>query len=156
MIAVTSTWRDVGVSVFLAIVGTMLAALWPWWQDMRRRRRLTALMRRELQEIGPLDPLEGKEWWEHLTKRFLHEEFFNRENVSTNRDFLLSLHPSLVYHASQLWIAFDKHDLTQWRWHLSQLLKDPQIADRVRTDEALDALTRWESFGEAGQTARRS
>jgi hypothetical protein len=147
--AVTSTWRDLGISVFLAIVGTVLAALWPWWQDMRRRRRLTALMQRELQEIGPVEPGPGKEWWEHLTKRFLHEEFFSRENVTSNRDFLLSLHPSLVYHASQLWIAFDKHDLVQWQYHLHELLKDPQIADRVSSDKALAALSRWEAFSDS-------
>ncbi len=146
MLAVTGTWRDVGVSVFLAIVGTALAALWPWWQDMRRRRRLTALMHRELQEIAPLEPSPDKEWWEHLTKRFLHPEFFSRANGSTNRDFLLSLHPSLVYHASQLWIAFDDHNLVQWKFHLHELLHDPEFADRVRSDEALAALSRWETF----------
>jgi len=90
---VASIWRDLGVSVFLAILGAVLAVLWPWWQDRRRRRRLFALLRRELQEVGPIDPLPGKEWWEHLTKRFLHEELFRRANVSANRDFLLSLHP---------------------------------------------------------------
>jgi len=154
--AVSGTWRDISVSVFLAIVGTALAALWPWWQDMRRRRRLTALMKRELEEIGPSEPLPGKEWWEHLTKRFLHEEFFNRENVSANRDFLLSLHPSLVYHASQLWIAFAKRDLVQWKYHLGELLRDPQISGHVSSEAALDALARWESFAEPGQAARRS
>lgn len=117
---------------------------------LRRRRRLTALMRRELQEIGPIEPLPGKEWWEHLTKRFLHEEFFRRANVSANRDFLLSLHPSLVYHASQLWMAFDKHDLVQWKWHLGQLLKDREIADQVSSEKALAALSHWETFTDPG------
>jgi hypothetical protein len=153
---VASIWRDLGVSVFLAILGAVLAVLWPWWQDRRRRRRLFALLRRELQEVGPIDPLPGKEWWEHLTKRFLHEELFRRANVSANRDFLLSLHPSLVYHASQLWIAFDHHDLVQWRYHLGELLRDPQIAGHVSSEDARDALTRWESFTEPGQTTPRS
>jgi hypothetical protein len=80
---------------------------------------LTGLMRRELQEISRREPLRGKEWWEHLDKRFIHEEFFDLANVTENRDFLLGLHPTLVYHASQLWIAFEKHDLTQWQWHFA-------------------------------------
>ena len=82
----------------------------------------------------------------HLSKRFLHEEFFKRENVSANRDFLLSLHPSLVYHASQLWIAFEKHDLIQWRWHLRQLLEENAIKGQVSSEKAREALARWESF----------
>jgi hypothetical protein len=146
VLAVASTWRDLSVSIFLAVVAALLAALWPWWQDMRRRRHLTALIRRELEEIGPHEPSPGKEWWEHLSKRFLHEEFFNRENVSANRDFLLSLHPSLVYHASQLWIAFEKHDLIQWRWHLRQLLEENAIEGQVSSEKAREALARWENF----------
>jgi hypothetical protein len=90
--------------------------------------------------------LRGKEWWEHLEKRFVHEEFFRQCNVVEKRDFLLSLHSSLVYHASQLWIAFDKHDLTQWRWHLRQLLHDKDIAGHVRSTRALEALAKWERF----------
>jgi hypothetical protein len=103
-------------------------------------------MRRELQEISPLVVSPGKEWWEHLGKRFIHEEFFRQENVVENRDFLLSLHPTLVYHASQLWIAFEKHDLDQWRWHLRQLLMDEDIGEQVTSNEALEALARWERF----------
>jgi hypothetical protein len=139
-------WRDLGAPLILAVVGTGVAALWPWWQARRRRQRLTGLMRRELQEIGPREPLLGKEWWEHLDKRFVHEEFFDLENVTENRDFLLSLHPTLVYHASQLWIAFEKHDLTQWQWHLRQLLHDKDIGRKVTTNRALDALAKWERF----------
>jgi len=139
-------WGDLGAPLILAVAGTAIAALWPWWQALRRRRRLTALMKRELQEISPREPLAGKEWWEHLEKRFIHEQFFAAENAVENRDFLLSLHPSLVYHASQLWIAFAKHDLTQWQWHLSQLLHDDDVRRHVSSREALDALAKWQRF----------
>jgi hypothetical protein len=129
-------WADLGAPLILAVAATAIAAVWPWYQALRRRERLTALMRRELEEIGPREPLRGKEWWEHLKKRFVHEESFRQCNVVENRDFLLSLHSSLVYHASQLGIAFDKHDLTQGRWHLRQLLHDKDIAGHVRSTRA--------------------
>jgi hypothetical protein len=105
-------------------------------------------MRRELQEIGPIEPLPGKEWWEHLTKRFLHEEFFSRANVSANRDFLLSLHPSLVYHEP----ALDR--VRQARTGAVEVAPQPasrgrEIADHVRSEEALAALSRWATFTDA-------
>ena len=137
---------DLGIPLILAVVGTAVAAAWPSWQALRRRRRLTALIRRELEEISPRDASPGKEWWEHLDKRFIHEEFFRRENVVENRDFLLSLHPTLVYHASQMWIAFEKHDIVQWRLHLRQLLTDEEIGEQVTSKEALKALAKWDRF----------
>lgn len=142
----SSLWTDLGIPLILAVAGTLVAALWPSLQAWERRRRLTALVRRELKEIGPVEPIEGKDWWDHLSKRFIHEEFFSRENVIANRDFLLSLPPTLVYHASQLWIAFEKQDLQQWRWHLRQLLVDKELGGRLETREAREALAKWEKF----------
>jgi len=149
VIVAVSVLSDLLVPIVLAVVGTSVAALWPSIQGWRHRRRLTGLVRRELREIGPLEPAEGKDWWEHLDKRFIHEEFFRRENVIQNRDFLLSLPPSLVYHASQLWIAYDKQDLDEWRWHLRRLVEDPKVGN-LSTKEARHALERWDHFAVAG------
>jgi hypothetical protein len=142
-------WADVAVPIILAAAGTALAALWPSLQAHRRRRRLTALVRRELREISPLEPMDGKDWWEHLAQRFIHEEFFRRENVVANRDFLLSLPPSLVYHASQLWLAYEAKDLDGWRWHLRRLIVDEEIGKQLATKEAHQALERWDRFAAA-------
>jgi hypothetical protein len=139
-------WADIAVPIILAAAGTALAALWPSLQAWRRRRRLTALVRRELREISPAEPVDGKDWWEHLAHRFIHEEFFRRENVIANRDFLLSLPPTFVYHASQLWLAFEAKDLDEWRWHLRRLLEDEEIGKQLSTTEAREALTRWDRF----------
>jgi hypothetical protein len=49
----------------LAVAATAVAAAWPSWQAFQRRRRLMALIERELQEIGPLERSPDKEWWEH-------------------------------------------------------------------------------------------
>jgi quercetin dioxygenase-like cupin family protein len=93
---------------------------------------------------------------QHLGKRFLHEEFFRRENVVANRDFLLSLHPTLVYHASQLWIAYEKHDLEQWKLHLRQLLVDKDVGEQVASVRALQALDDWERFPSLGDNGHIS
>jgi hypothetical protein len=149
VILAVSLLSDLLVPIALAFAGASVAALWPSIQGWRHRRRLTGLIRRELREIGPLEPAEGKDWWEHLDKRFIHEEFFKRENVIQNRDFLLSLPPSLVYHTSQLWIAFDKQDLDEWRWHLRRLIEDKSVGN-LSTEEAQHALARWDHFAETG------
>ena len=75
---------------------------------------------------------------------------------STNRDFLLSLPPSLVYHASQLWIAYDKQDLDQWRWHLRRLIEDKELAGALSTKESRHALERWDHFAKDGPTAEKA
>jgi hypothetical protein len=146
MIVAVGIWADLAVPIILATAGTALAALWPSLQSWRHRRRLTALIRRELREISPVEPIDGKEWWEHLGERFIHEEFFRRENVMANRDFLLSLPPTLVYHASQLWLAFEAKDLDGWRRHLRCLLVNEEISKQVATKEAREALAKWDRF----------
>ncbi len=156
MLLAVSVLSDLLVPIVLAFAGTAVAALWPSIQAYRRRRRLTGLVKRELREIGPLEPAEGKDWWEHLDKRFIHEEFFRRENVVENRDFLLSLPPSLVYHASQLWIAYDKQDLDQWRWHLRRLIEDKELAGALDTKESRYALERWDHFAKDGPSVAKA
>lgn len=156
MLLAVSVLSDLLVPIVLAFAGTAVAALWPSIQAYRRRRRLTGLVKRELREIGPLEPAEGKDWWEHLDKRFIHEEFFRRENVVDNRDFLLSLPPSLVYHASQLWIAYDKQDLDQWRWHLRRLIEDKELAGALSTKESRHALERWDHFAKDGPAVEKA
>ncbi|MGH3105021.1 MAG: hypothetical protein ACRDN6_13085 [Gaiellaceae bacterium] len=96
------------------------------------------MIKRELEEIGPVALEEPAEWWKYLPKRFVHEEFFKRRNIPVNRDFLLSLNATVVYHVSQLWIAFDKRDSTQWLWHMGELTKG-----KVRSDRLATAFKRW-------------
>jgi hypothetical protein len=142
----SSLWKDLGIPLLLAVAATAIAAAWPSWQAHQRRRRFEGLMRRELQEIGPLTRSPEMEWWQHLSQRFIHEEFFRPQNATDNRDFLLSMHPSLVYHASQLWIAFEKHDLKQWLRHLRQLLQAEDLRKRLSSDKAQKALESWNEF----------
>src|SRR5262245_21936313 len=90
----------------LAIFG--LGVLLPRLFEAQRRRTFINLIRREIQEMTPypginetddsnppLKPAE-KKWTIHLKKRFVHEDIF--ENISPNRDFILSLPADLTYY----------------------------------------------------------
>lgn len=120
--------KDVGVPVAVAAV----AVLWPWLLALQRGWRFRRLIRRELEEVGPHppEPEEGKPWWEHATKRFVHEEIFSRSGVSAHRDFVLSLDATLVYQVSQLWIALEKRDGDQWTHCLSELTSNRRVTSR--------------------------
>ena len=63
----------------------------------------------------------------HLRKRFVHEEAFAPGQVSANRDFLLSLDPTVVYLVSQLWIAFEKRNSDNWLHFLKELAANRQV-----------------------------
>jgi hypothetical protein len=128
----------VAVPLVLAFLGGAIAVFWPWLQAWFRGRKFQGLIRRELEEVGPYPALaiEGKPWWEHATKRFVHEEIFARDRVSENRDFLLSLDPAVVFRVNQLWTALAKRDSTQWLQFLGQLATDPRVgSDRLRRAE---------------------
>jgi hypothetical protein len=130
-----TVWTAVAVPLILAFVGGAIAVFWPWLQTYFRGRKFERIIRRELEELGPTPtaPVEGKPWWEHATKRFVHEEVFARERVSENRDFLLSLDPTVVYRVSQLWTALAKRDSAQWLHFVGELASDPNVgSERLR------------------------
>jgi hypothetical protein len=122
--------KDVWVPLIIALLGAAIATLWPWLQSLQRGQKFQRLIRRELEEIAPFpdEPRTDKPWWEHATRRFVHEEFFRRSSVPDQRDFLLSLDPTVVYQVSQLWIALEKRDGRQWLWFLGKLAGNPKTS----------------------------
>jgi hypothetical protein len=124
-----SIWTDIGAPLILAAVGGGIAVFWPWLQSYWRGRKFQGIIRRELEELMPV-PLEQQPntpWWAHLRKRFVHEEVFAREKISDNRDFLLSLDPTVVYLVSQLWTAYAKRDADQWLYFMDKLARDEHV-----------------------------
>jgi hypothetical protein len=119
----------------------VIASLWPSLQGLQRGRKFKRLIKRELAEItpDPEDPDKEKPWWEHATRRFVHEAMFR--DLSQNRDFLLSLNPTLVYRVSQLWIALEKRDGNQWGYFLKRLADDR----RVGSEGLRKARDKWEA-----------
>lgn len=116
--------KDVIEVLIIPLVIFGLGIWLPKLFENQKRNTFINLIRREIREMTPFptlqqmqnpektpqvkDKMEGitGRWPEHLTKRFVHEQIFN--NVSDNRDFILSLPPDLIYHLSQLWIEFGK------------------------------------------------
>jgi hypothetical protein len=143
-LAVTDAWKDIGVPLIIAFFGAGIAAFWPWIQAFQRGRRFERIIGRELEEIGPHPgcPKPGKAWWEHAQRRFIHEELFQRHSISQNRDFLLSLDPTVVYQVSQLWIALEKRDGHQWLYFLGELANN----DRVGSPELRSAHSKWKTI----------
>jgi hypothetical protein len=148
----TNAWANIGVPLTIAFLGATVAAFWPWIQSFQRGRRFEGIIRRELEEIGPFPntPDPDKPWWEHAQRRFIHEELFQRHSISQNRDFLLSLDPTLVYQVSQLWIALEKRDGRQWLYYLGELAYN----DRVFTRKLQSAHDKWIAIIEAQSKKR--
>ena len=124
-----TVWGDVGAPLIVAFFVGAIAVFWPSLQALQRGRKFERTIRRELEEIAPYPehPVAGKPWWEHATKRFVHEEIFQRDKVSENRDFLLSLDPTVVYQVSQMWIALEKRDGKQWMYFVGELADNPKV-----------------------------
>jgi hypothetical protein len=124
-----TVWQDLLAPLILAVAGGAIAAAWPWLQTYSRRMKFEGVIRRELEEVWPFpaEPTLNTPWWEHLRKRYVHEEVFARNRIAENRDFLLSLHPDVIYKVSQLWIAFEKRDAEQWLYFLGELGVDANV-----------------------------
>ena len=107
--------------LLLPAILALIALFWPGLQSFYRRRTFTCLILRELEELTPHPkiPEKDREWWEHQPRRFVHQRIF--DDVSANRDFILSLDPELVYWISQLWDSFERRDPDQWLWYLGRL-----------------------------------
>jgi hypothetical protein len=115
-------------------IGKYLPVLLEEQKVKQRRDDFTSMIRRELEEMSPYPkkPMNHKQWWKHLSKRFIHEQIFM--DPSPNRDFILSLDPELAYHEAQLWRHIDKaskpelkkdleYHAGQWLWHLSSICR---------------------------------
>jgi hypothetical protein len=102
------TWKDVLEVLIIPVAIFAIGALLPSLFDAVKARKFLALIKRELEEMEPWPKKvrEGAKWTDHLDKRFIHEKIV--ENVSDNRDFILSLPPDIAYNLSQLWAHFDK------------------------------------------------
>lgn len=118
------TIKDVLEVVLVPAIGGAIALAWPELQRRYKRRRFEGLIKRELGELRPF-PQERTEtsasWTDHQKKNFLHKQII--QDVSKNRNFILSLDPDLVYELSQLWDARTSADGVQWLWYLECLAK---------------------------------
>jgi len=143
----TGAWKDIGLPLIIAFFGAAIAAFWPWIQALQRGRKFQRIIRRELEEIGPYpeSPVTDKPWWEHAARRFIHEELFQRHSIPQNRDFLLSLNPTVVYQVSQLWIALEKRDGHQWLYFLGEVSRNR----RIGSPELRSAHSKWKAIIEA-------
>jgi hypothetical protein len=128
--------------VVIPVSLALLALIWPARQSAIRRHEFKRLILRELEELSPYPDktkvLEG--WWEHQNKNFVHQKIF--QNVSDNRDFILSLDPDLVYFVSQLWDAKNNKNDTQWL----QYLKESSNCKYDRWGKIAEALKEWEDL----------
>lgn len=121
-----SSLKDFLDVVLVPGVLTWLAFYWPKRLAERqaddRRDRFESLIKRELEELGPCPEDKKKNagnWADYQIKNFLHVKII--DNPSENRDFILSLDPTLVYHVSQLWEARNAPDGDQWLYYLDKL-----------------------------------
>lgn len=153
---------DVWEKVWAPLIVAAIAVLWPWLLTLQRGWRFRRLIKRELAELGPYPSLsdvdrEGaprtmslktsaeQPWWEYVTKSFVHEATFRTAEVPENRDFILTLNPTLVYQVSQLWIALEKRDGGQWKHYLSELSKNRS----VRSDKLAESASQWKAIVDA-------
>lgn len=116
------SFKDLLDVLLVPAVGGAIALLWPELQARDKRRRFERLIARELKELSPFPKTRGSmsgSWTEHQRKNFVHKRIF--EDVSANRDFILTLDATLVYQVSQLWDALKTQDETQWLWYLKCL-----------------------------------
>lgn len=116
-----TTWKDVLDVAVIPIALGIAALIWPSAQTWRRRRSFQKLISRELRELSPWpeNPIQGSSWAKHQTKELVHKRIF--DDVSENRDFVLSLPADWIYPISQLWIARQAEDARQWLYYLEKL-----------------------------------
>jgi len=126
------TWKDLLDIVIVPLVILGVGALLPRWFESVRTRKFLALIKRELEEMVPKEKAYGKRWHRYLDKRFIHENIFDDKFVSDNRDFILSLPPTISYHTYQLWTHFEKAKKSRtkksladhgyvWCYHLNKI-----------------------------------
>jgi hypothetical protein len=133
------TWKDVAEVAIVPVALALAALIWPSAQNWLRRRSFTSLIIRELQELAPYpeSAVQGSSWVRHQTKELVHKRIF--DDVSHNRDFILSLPVDWIYPVSQLWIARQAEDAGQWLYYLEQL-STPQFD---RTGQIHEVFKKW-------------
>ena len=138
--------KDVLEVILVPGVLAWLAFFWPKQLAERqaedRRSRFEKLIKRELKEISPCKEKDIKirktnTWTDYQAKDFLHAKIF--AEPSENRDFILSLDPTLVYEVSQLWRAKEAGDSDQWLYYLKKL------SERYKEDLA-KSHTEWKEL----------
>jgi len=133
--------------VIIPVVLAVIALLWPDIHARYRRHAFENLISRELEEISPY--VEGKDqehksWFAHQNRKFIHQKIF--EDVTGNRDFILSLDPTLVYYVSQLWEARRKGNSSQWLYYLQKISKYASIHNYKNKREIQRAYNEWQAL----------
>jgi hypothetical protein len=124
-------WLQVFVSIIVALIALFagtVTLLWSRLQDRHRKRKFERLILRELEELRPPPP----DKWNSSMKlsqgtkgQFVHQKIF--EKPVENRDFILSLDPSLVYFVNQLWNTVTVDDRDQWLHYLKAISEYPDV-----------------------------
>jgi hypothetical protein len=137
-----TTWKDILDVALIPIALGVATLLWPSAQTWRRRRSFQQLISRELRELSPRPEkaTPGSSWARHQTKEFVHKRIFDQ--VSENREFVLSLPADWIYPVSQLWIARQTEDSGQWLYYLGKLCA-PKYD---RTGQVRTVLQEWRTL----------
>lgn len=140
----------------LGFIAALLPLLWNLISSGYRRCQFRNLILREIEEIGPYLQCEIEEtgshpgkpsskevrarWKEHHPKkRFLHRKIF--KEPTENRDFILSLPPSLVYYVSQLWQSTD--DAKQWLYMINKIDSEVPRWPTERREKINEVKRKW-------------
>jgi hypothetical protein len=138
----------------VAVIPVVLAVLgltWPSVLAKQRGRRFRGLILRELEEAGPWPwpPDQSQRsatcggspepWWTMQHKLFVHRSIL--ADPSANRDFILSLNPTLVYLVTQLWDSLDCREAEQWLWSLHEI-----AAGYDKTGTLWEVYDRWRAL----------
>jgi hypothetical protein len=129
------------IEVIAALVGasaTAVAFFWTTIQTLQKRRLFQNLIYRELEELAP--DIKGHplpEWHCYIKRDFVHKKIF--DNVSENRDFILSLDRDLIYYVSQLWylVIENKENARQWLYYLYE------ISRHSKKEDLRDTWNKW-------------
>ena len=128
--------KDIIIPVIVGIIGFVGATIAVFWKRIETRNRgrvFEKLILRELEEISPYPEHSEahKKWFDHVTKgEFIHQKIIN--DPTQNRDFILSIDPSLLYLVNQLWSSFRTGDGNQWLYYLRWICAYPKIPVRYR------------------------
>ena len=129
--------KDILEIALIPIIIAVIGLYWPKLQARDRRNRFKHLIIRELEEVKPFIPKNQQKpsvWTDLLKKDFVHRHII--ENPSENRDFILSLDPTLVYYVSQLWNALKHGYREQWLYFFEKL-------SQIFGGEVEEAYMKW-------------
>ena len=134
-----TTYKDILDVIVVPLTLALLAILFPAIKSWHIRRRFKRLILRELQEIQPFpkEPQIGEIWSFHQQKKCIHKQIINES--SENRDFILSLPPTLVYYISNLWDPENMKDKEARQW-LHYLLK---LKEYFQDEKFNDVCDTW-------------